>query len=268
LKRSNCEETVSDPNGEPSLTAAIRELAAAAEGGLGEHPGLEELLDFVSDDLAEAERERMAEHLALCRACARTALELAGDPGLELAADGETLTGRELAAEWERFRALLAPASPARPVRRAAARSRIAWALAAGLLLAVVGLGWQMSRLDREVRRLAAPRGDLVVADLLPVAARERAADGAGEEVLVPAWAERVVLLLALADPGAAADYRAEITGAGAGGRRVQGIRRDPDGTLALDLPARMLRPGAYRIRLFAAGGTQPIAEYALRVAR
>lgn len=255
---------MSDRHGERNLTAAVQDLAVALERGLGDHPAPGELLDFLAGDLSEGGRERIEDHLALCRACARTALELAGSSELEAAPAGALLTEKELAAEWERFRGALA----ATPARRTAAMRGVPWALAAGLLLAVVGLGWWVGELAREVRRLSAPRGDMVVADLLPVAARERAAgEDEGEEVPVPAWAERVVLLLALADPGAAAEYRVEIAGAdGGGGRQIRGLRRDPDGTLALDLPARMLRPGRYRIRLFTAEGGKPVAEYALRV--
>ncbi len=85
----------------------------------------------------------------------------------------------------------------------------------------------------------------------------------------MPAWAERVVLLLALAEPGTPAEYHADIASANDGrqiGPQIRGLRRDPDGTLALDLPVRMLTPGRYRIRLFTAEGGKPVAEYALRV--
>ncbi|HYU33933.1 MAG TPA: zf-HC2 domain-containing protein, partial [Thermoanaerobaculia bacterium] len=95
---------MTDRHGERDLTAAVRDLAAALERGLGDHPAPGELLDFVAGDLSEAERERIEEHLALCRECARTALELAEPPGAEAAPAGELLTEKELAAEWRRFR--------------------------------------------------------------------------------------------------------------------------------------------------------------------
>jgi Putative zinc-finger len=257
---------VSNLDGERSLTAAIRELAAAAEHGLRDHPAPGELLDFVAGDLSAAERERIEEHLALCRDCARTALDLAADAESQPAPRGDLVTEKELAAEWERFRAAV---SPALPVRRAVAMSRIAWVLAASLLLAVIGVSWRLGELAREVRRLSAPRSDVYVAELAPTGSGRPRERGEGDVVRPPAWVSRVVLILDFAGPASSPEYAVEL--ATADGRpiwRRQGLRPGPDGTFTLEVPRDWLPPGTYRIRLLGLRGAEAreAARYELRV--
>jgi anti-sigma factor RsiW len=249
-------------DGERDLRTGIRDLAAALERGVEDHPAPAELLDFVAGDLPEAERRRIEEHLALCRDCARTALELAESPGVEPV--GELLTRQEVAAEWERFRGALAAARPARH----ATTHRVPWALAASLLAAVIGLAVWNARLRQEARVLGEPRADVAVVDLVPEETVARAG-GAEEEVRPPAWADRLVLILNLAEPVAATEFRIEImTADGRTAWSARGVRRSEDGTFAVEVPRRFLPPGAYRIRLSGLRGaaTEPVAEYALRI--
>lgn len=253
-------------DGERDLRTAVRDLAASLERGLGDHPAPEELLDFVAGDLSEAERERIEDHLALCHECARAALELAEPPEAEPAPAGELLTGTELAAEWQRFRGALAAA---RPERQGAATRRIPWALAAGLLLAVAGLTVWNARLREEARVLGGPRADVAVVDLVPQDAVARAEE-VEEEVRPPAWADRLVLILNLANADSLPEYRLDM--ADAAGRVIwsrSGVRRGPDGTFTLELPLALVPPGSYRIRLSGRRGAtfEPVAEYAVRFA-
>ncbi len=251
---------MTDRKGEQDLAASVRELAGALEGGLAHHPAPGELLDFLAGDLPEAEQERIEEHLALCRACARTALELASGSEEELASGEARLTKEEVAAEWERFRAAL---PPARPAWRRAAPGGGGWALAASLLLAVIGLAVWNVRLSRELR---APRAEVAVVDLVPLEAVERREET--ETVAIPGWADRVVLLLNFAEPTASTLFQIEILAED--GRPVwssRGIRRSEEGTFSVEMPRSFLPAGVYRIRLSGIGETpEPVADYAVRI--
>ena len=135
------------------------------------HPAPEELLDYHLGDLAEADRERLQDHLVLCEACSRTVLDLGSFPDVEPARETDRLTEFELAADWKRFR----ERALARPVR-----PRLAYALAASLLVAALGLSLWGIRLREQVRELSGPRADVFVADLVPLGSEVRGPE-AGE---------------------------------------------------------------------------------------
>lgn len=246
-----------------SVKAALRDLAAAMESDLSAHPAPEALLDFLAGDLPEDEREGIEEHLAICRSCARTALDFSMLPESEREeGEGEPLSERELASEWERFRATVAP--PVRPPRHTAPLL----ALAAALLIAVAGLSLWSLHLGRQVRALSGPRADVAVVDLVPLDAVERT-PREGEPARLPSWAERLVLILNLAEPAEHSRYQVEI--AGPDGRAVWSrpdVRRGEDGTFTLELPRRFLPPGSYHIRVSGLrdGTAEPVAEYAIRI--
>lgn len=223
------------------------------------HPAPEELLDYHLCDLAAADRERIQDHLVLCEACSRTVLDLGSFPDVEPAREADRLTEFELAADWKRFR----ERTFAQPVR-SAARPRLAWALAASLLIAALGLSVWGARLREQVRELSGPRADVFVADLVPLGSEVRGPE-AGEVVRVPAWADRVLLILNLAGRPAYPEYEVRVLGPG--GSAVwsrRGLRPSADGTFALEVPAGLLEGGAHRIRLL--GGSEPVAEYGVRL--
>ena len=220
------------------------------------HPAPEELLDYHLGDLAEADRERIQDHLVLCEACSRTVLDLGSFPDVEPAREADRLTEFELAADWKRFRER-ALAKPVRP------RPRIPWAVAAALLAAALALLWGF-RLREQVRELSGPRADILVADLVPLGTEVRGPE-AGEVVRVPAWADRVLLILNLAVRPSHPEYEVRVLGPD--GRTVWsrgGLRPSPDGTFALEVPAGLLRGGAHKIRLL--GGSETVAEYGVRL--
>lgn len=249
---------------ERNLKTGVRVLAAEARRSLEEHPLPEELLDYHAGDLREEDGERIQEHLALCPACVRTLLDLEAFPDVEPVRAEDRLTDVELARAWQRLKQTAAPAAPG--------RARVqppVLALAAVLLLAVVGLSLWVVRLRGEVRALSSPQTSVLVADLIPQKEAVERAEGAEEVVLVPSWADRVLLILNLADPATHPAYRIEILAQD--GREVwsrAGVRRSADGTFALEVPRRLLPAGRYRIRLFGiAGGSEvPVAEYRVRI--
>lgn len=220
------------------------------------HPAPEELLDYHLGDLAAADRERIQDHLVLCEACSRTVLDLDSFPDVEPAREADRLSEFELAADWKRFREQ-AVAKPVRP-------ARLPWALAASLLIAVVGLSLWGVRLREQVRELSGPRADVFVADLVPLGSKVRGPE-AGEVVRVPSWADRVLLILNLAARPDYPEYEVRVLGPdGSAVWSRGGLRPSADGTFALEVPAGLLRGGAYRIRLL--GGSETVAEYGVRL--
>ena len=253
---------------EQGLNAGIRGLAAEARRALASHPSPDELLDYHAGDLSAAERERIQDHLALCPECARAVLDLAAFPGVEPAREEDRLATAEVDAEWRRFQR--AAGVPAMPRRAPAASSpRLAYALAAVLLLAVVGLSLWIGRLRSEVGALSGPKVNVLVADLAP---REQAVErsAAGEEtVRVPPWTDRLLVILDLAEAPADPEYRVEI--AALGGREIwsrRGLRPSEDGNFTLEVPRRLLSPGRYVIRLYGLRGNAwtRAAEYGVRI--
>lgn len=255
---------------EPVLHASIRALAAESRRGLAPHPSPDELLDYQAGDLSPQQREGIQDHLALCPECARAVLDLSRFPDVEPARQEDRLADADVAAEWRRFRerAGVAPALHRPPRVSRFASPRLAYALAASLLLAVLGLSLWISRLRGEVRALAEPTVNVVVADLVP---REQAGErSAGDEetIGVPAWADRLLLILNLAEAAADGEYRVVISTVD--GTRLwsrRGLRPSADGNFTLEVPRRLLPAGPYRIRLYGPqGSTAPAAEYAIRI--
>lgn len=229
---------MSEPQQERDLKASIRELAVALEGGLDGHLTPAELQDFLAGDLPEPGRERAEEHLALCRECARAALDLAEEPVRR----GDLLTEGELEAQWERFRARVEPAP----------WWRKGWALAAVLLIAMaIPMAWV-------IWKSAQPQTGVVIVDLFPGTLRS-----SEEPERIPSGADVIVLTL-YGVPKINSEYRVEIRSED--GREIRsqsGIQRKDD-RVAFGIPASDLPPGTYRIILSAPQG-EPV-EYVARI--
>lgn len=238
---------MSDRQGERDLTASIRELAATLERDLRDHPTPEELQDFLAGDLPADQRERIEEHLALCRDCARAAVELAEVPEIQPEKRGELVTEAEIEAQWKRFQTA---AGISRRPRRIAA-------LAAALLIGLLGFAaWQ---------EMTRPRTDEQVIYLQPVDDILRSPRGedtinrGGRFVLV------LDLLESESDP-VDAGHRLEVqTLEGREVLSLRDVRPHGDGTFTLTIPRRALPAGEYRILLFDPQGKR-IAGYLLRI--
>jgi hypothetical protein len=251
---------MSEPSGwEGPVRAAVSEL----KSGLVGHPTPDELLDYHGDDLGPETRERVEDHLALCADCARTVLDLGSFPAVEPVREADRLTSADIAAEWRRFAAQL----PARPRARPRRFTAPVWAYALAAVFAAVAVGlgvWAWS-LAGAVQRLSSPTASLHVADLVPLDAAVRAEGRAPAVVAIPRGSERLVLLLNVTTAEPLAAVGVELFGPD--GRRVfaqQDLPPTSDGAYALDLPAKSLAPGAYRIALIARGKT--VALYACEI--
>jgi hypothetical protein len=227
---------------EPGLKYAIQALAEEKRRVLSEHPMPDELVDYQAGDVTAEERERIQEHLALCSPCAQAVLDVEPLPEVRL-------SDRTVAAAWARFEG----------------RGRAAvwpWSLAAALLLAVLGLTFELILLRREV---ATPRAGVQIVDLFPAGEDVQRSAGGGEAVQAPAWVDHLVLLFNLTHEPVLPVYTFRITAAD--GREIWSgtdLRPGLDGVLALEVPRRLLPVGEYRIGLY--GNGSPVAEYALRI--
>lgn len=245
------------------MKAAALAEAEAARRGRQEHPDPDLLLSYHEGALPAADRERVQEHLAHCPSCARVVLDFQTFPEVKLMDPELALDERETGAAWQRLRQALPPAARPAPRRRLRfATPQMGWALAAGLLVATVGLSFWVVQLRSE---LARPRLNLYLADLVPPAASIERTEGSEQRLAVPPEADHLLLLLNLADPRTYPEYEAEILGAG-GGRvwRRRGLARSPDGHFTLELPRGFLPAGSYRLRLYglAGGRREPVVDY------
>jgi hypothetical protein len=250
------------------LQSALRTLAEEARREAGPHPGAEELLAYHQGGLAAAERERLQDHLALCRACARTVLDLAAFPEVADRRGDPPLPRERIAAAWERLERDAAPA-PVVPFARRRPAAWLPYAAAAALLVATVGLAYRAERLERQVRDLAGPRVNVQVGDLLPLGEAAERSGGEGQRLRLAPGTERLLLLLDVADPGSFPEYRVEIARAGGGVVWSHGgLRHDAAGRFTVELPRRLLPPGAYTLTLYGLGDLPAtrLARYAVQV--
>jgi hypothetical protein len=268
---------MSQPEGSAAdLKRALREIVAAGTGE--EHPAPEELLAYAARALPPAAAERVREHLTLCEECLGLFLDIGS---LTPEAPGDAAAAGETAAAWEQLATVLASEPASRPEAaaerpavlsfrpRIGAPPRALYALAASLLLAVVGLGFWVGSLRRELSALQAPQVNVQVIDLYP-ASGERSTGAATEAPALGAEGERVTVIL---NPGGELHGEAfTVEVLGEDGRRLwAGSDLSPNryGSFTLLLPRRLLAAGARTIRLYglAQGRQELLYDYALPAA-
>ena len=127
----------------------------------GPHLGMKRLIAYQEGRLSEPEREAVQEHLSLCRRCTDLLRELRD---FEAASEGAVEPGPDALRQqaWESLSKRLPPPAPprVRPVATLPARKRTIptylYALAAALLLAVIGLSvWAPLAVRQERERAA-----------------------------------------------------------------------------------------------------------------
>lgn len=242
-------------------------------------PQADELIAYVEGRLSPSEREEVEEAAALHPDVARELAELVTFLDLQPPAGVEAPSDEEVAASWERFqprleelrgRYLVGETSPrttqplaaARPPRR---RFRVAWARAAALFFFLT-TAWLLAHVLLDRNAVPDPVVNVAVAELSPLGEDVRR-DGGGESVSLPRQAERLMLVLDLADPREHPAYR--LTLAPAGGEPLWAtdeLSRFPDGTFRLLVPRGLLSRGRYRIEVAGLGTDGPVtlARYEL----
>jgi hypothetical protein len=257
-------------NSQEELRAALEGFLAARRD-LDPHPSPDELLAYDAGKLPAAEETRIQSHLALCSHCLELLLDFGSLSARESRGE-HSITAGEQAAAWQslqtRLAALAEETAPRRRPRLRLASPRPAYALAAALLIGVVGLSFRVWHLERGLADLSQPQVNAPVVDLLPASPLR---GEPGERAVVELAPASRFFALILSPKGAPDDagYRVEIRDAG--GRSVwseDGLEKNPHGSFTLILPRGFLRPGEYRLRLYGleAGREQLIEEFPLRI--
>lgn len=226
--------------------------ALQGDGGSTPAPEPEELLDLLEDRLPPEEARRLERRVLADPEASRAMLDLADFAEAETSA-GSGPSEVSVHAGWRDFQTRLRDEEPTRA--RPTPAPPWLMAVAAGLLVAVLGLGaW--------VWMLRQPQ-PLVVAQLesLDLVAAVR-----GEETVVP-LAPGVPLRLVLRPEERHAEYRAEIRWTGPAGetdhRIEEGLVRDDLGLVTLLLSG---RPGAYELILSAGDPPRELERYHFRI--
>lgn len=256
------------------LRQGVEELAGEARRSADVHLEPEEIADYRDGRLSPADAERVQSHLVACRECAALLLDLEGlaDPAFGAA---EPWSAADADAVWEGVRSGLGDKKAAASVIPFPARVRPPrWlqALAAALLIAVLGLSTRVASLRHTVHELSRPEVNAIVLDLYPEGSGRRS-EGEGEGAEVRGGARFLTVSLHPAAAESYPDY--EIEAAGADGRPIwqeSGLRPDDLGLFLVTVPRSalsVLAGGDVRLRLFgldAAGGRHPVGEFTLRL--
>lgn len=273
-----------------SRTTLKGAMETLVEGTLedGEHPSPGELLAYQADELATADRTRIQEHLAWCSDCARTVLDLAAWPEVELLDPSLERTAAEEAEDWQVIRQRLqeraareadtesALASPERPGM--AVEAPIApqpgygpiHLLAAGLLFAVIGLSVQLVKLSQPTAVVAGPQVNVLVVDLEPLGG-PAIRNESSPETEVPAGMETVVFLLVQEDFRTFDDHAVELCAEDGGVLwQTAGLVSPPEGGFSVSVPLAVLPSDVVEIRLYGVNqeGRELLATYRARIDR
>jgi putative zinc finger protein len=238
-------------NSKEELKTVLEGFLSEARQDLEPHPSPDELVAYGAGELSADEEARIQNHLALCPHCLELLLDFErwSDPEPE---SEQSIPAGEKAAAWQALQARLATdEAPRRRPGLRFASPRPAYALAAGLLVAVVGLSLRVVHLERGMADLSDPQVNAPVVDLLP-ASPLRGEPGKGAEVKLEPASRFFALILNPKGSPDYAGYRVEILDAG--GRVVwseDGLEKNPHGSFTLILSQRFLGPGAYRLRLY-----------------
>ncbi len=246
-KRTKDEEALA-----AELAAAAREAAGPAGAEPGAGPGSEDLLDYLEDRLSPEAEAALRRRLVASPEATRKLLDLAdlADARAEAeAADEDRPADLAVYAAWRDF-------ERRRGGRPAARRRAPAWlsALAAALLVALVGLGGWIWRLES--------RDGGTVANLRSLELVGALRSGQEATVALPKG-DPLRLVLAPAEP--CPDYRADLEGP-AGRQRIPGLERDELGRLTLLLGR--AAPGRYTLRLSGCEPEREISTYRFEIVR
>lgn len=253
--------------GELKEVLSARTAETSARGG---HPTPELLAAYHAGEVPEDQRRRLEEHLVWCREC--TALLLGLEGLLEL--DGELpADDPQIDQAWRSLRESLQPAPPPQleaprpfPARRWIS-PRLLSAIAASLLVGVLGLSAWVVHLNRTVAALSEPQVNAVVLDLYGAdTQRDSEPEPFGR---IPAGSGTVTLILNSVQTGEHLEYSLLIeTLDGTEVWRRAGLRRSRWNTFTVTLPGGFLPPGRYRLRLSGVekDGREVVEEFPLEI--
>lgn len=249
------------------IEPALRALAERQHRDLGPHPETDKLIAYYEESLPNDSMERVRDHLTLCPECAGRLLDLDGFHDHEASPDDTPDAEAETA--WRELAPRLREEEPKASLVRFPEKVPppvLPWALAAALLLALLGAGARMANLQHQVGDLQKPQAEAVVAHLKPVDDSTRSAEGPP-----PAFSRSITVVLVPPPRGWQSAVDVEMREAGASGPPLWAspVKPDDKGDLIVTLPPRSVRPGTYRLCAygFADGKRLPPVEYELAVA-
>lgn len=237
------------------ITTLLAATGSADDGQTStgqEHPSLDTWIAYHEDRLPEAEVSKLQEHLIVCRECVDLILEIEGfnTPPEE---DAEGVSDFEKAAVWRTVQPQVAAAAP---------RPRFPMALAASLLVGVLGLSaWnavdshrEITSLQQKVSSLTAPQANAAIHDLLPGATRSLRSAGATFEV--PPEANQFTLILNLDRDFDHDAYRVRFVDTEGAGVLEVGDLKPIDHTVTIGLGRQSIEPGEYSVELYPSEGS------------
>lgn len=264
----------------PAFEPTLRSFAAQARHVLDEHPTPKILVDYHAGDLPADQEEKLRDHLALCHECADLLLDLVTFADFTPPEETAALANSEVEAAWQKVQPRLVAKEPGEGAtvlempRRAAEtprarrsdagsevvawqrKMRVVYALAATLLVGVVGLSvWGFS-LKRQVHESVAPQANPASVDAISLRESTRG-DKEKEEAVVPGENRFFLWLHPSLPPELTEfpqypDYAVEIREARSkrpvislGGLLLK------DGRFSLDLPGASFSPGVYLVDLY-----------------
>jgi hypothetical protein len=227
------------------IDALAEALAEVALGRAGEHPGPDQLLDYLQGKMSEASETGIQDHLLTCRSCTEHLLELESISNPQQSANQET-TDFELAVAWKRLGDKVTAGALAR-----FARPRFLQAVAAVLLLATVGMAGWVARLS-----WLGPEPQLNPS-ILYLGESTR---GEGVPGIELATGDEWILLI-VTPVRLLPEYEVEVRNADGGQVwKGAGLHRSDHGTIRLGLPARLLPAGEYQVGLHGLDSGQRVA--------
>jgi hypothetical protein len=257
----------SKPPSKPSFRSGIRAYAEAERRNLGPHLDAEDLVAYHERRLAGDAAERVRDHLVLCPECSDLLLDLDELAAPSQSAGAPDLTTAEIESSWRDLSSRLqAEEAPVVHFPRRTGSPVLPWAVAAALLLAVVGLSIRDVTLSHRVYELSQPEvGDIAEYSLKPAGDHVRSA-----EVPLSPLPSKHTSRLALAPPPEgwpAGAVELELRTAEAGGQPLWKVwlRPDEKRDLRVTLKAGSISPGSYRLLAYRGPQLAPV-EYELPI--
>lgn len=273
----------------PNLQPTLQALIDRERRGLDEHPTPETLVVYHAGEIPADEQEDLRNHLALCHDCADLLLDLVSFAEFTPPEQTPALADGEVESAWQKFQPRLVAREEALPaVAQLAERRRdvdrsleyavVSWqrklrraqAIAATLLLGVVGLSLWAGSLYREREKGSQPRASAQI-NLLSEGDVTRSG-GNESESTVPPNAETFFIALHL-DPTwkEVGSYEAEILREDASKPSfiVSGLL-DREGVCSFYVPSRKdFTPGRYLVDLYGIeeGRREKLARFQLQIA-
>jgi hypothetical protein len=266
-------ETEASVNDEELLKAAIAEEAAELRSSAEDHPGPDQLLAYQNGELTAADRDHVQEHLAFCPDCARAVLDLTDFPEVAPAGEVSDVSEHQVMAEWRRYRTttdVTGIESRVSPARRFSFLSpHLAYGLAAGFLVAAIGLSLWVVTLNQQVEDLSHPRVNVHIGDLMALEAGIERHGEAVNQIVVPGGSEHVLLLLNLVDFRSYTSYLVTIADDRHEVWRSAEVNRTTDGNFTIEVSRSQLPTGHYQVTVFGVenGSETELATYVMDIA-